>query len=902
MKSLCVSTLFGHFKCAIPLFVSLWILQFGSSRSVAAETAEASDRPPNIIFILADDLGWSELGCYGNTFHETPHIDRLASEGMRFTQAYAAAPVCSPYRAALLTGRHPARLGITDYLRPNSANALPATGQSLADLLGRHGYATGMIGKWHLTGYHYHGAEHEIRPADHGFQWDFGTEVKSVGNGANFWPYVFRDQPIRWLDIETCRLGASEYLTDRLNLEAIDFVERHQQEPFFLYLSHYAPHTILNGRPDLVEKYQKKHPPGKSSRPNSYISEDAGLGKGDPLHHWAQDHNPHLAAMIESIDHGVGQLQEKLEALGLSENTIFIFTSDNGGETNVTSNAPLRGGKSQLYEGGIRVPLVIKWPRTIPNASTCMTMTQNIDFLPTLAEAAGITEMVERPLDGVSTLRLWKDPEAQLDRSRLFWHYPLDQPHFLGGRSGGAIRDSRWKLIENFTSEGVELYDLEQDPGEKTNVAAEHPDQVQRLSERLVKWRDEVSARVPSPPLLANLNSLYFADHFGEGQVSDRLWYNADWKAEKGVLRRLPGGSANTRIRLHQPAYKDVVIRFDFKIQKAQDIRLMTGGQGGYHAVLHLRPDHFFLQTAKDSKTPHFSYRHSECQYAFDPNRWYTITVEMVGDEMIAHVDSDHLVYAKHPMIDRNHDYLAIQVDQFPATFDNFQVLSASPANSETHQHRIAAAVNRYPVQKTVEEAYKIQYANAQEWFYQRDEAYRDLVKQVDAVDQQLKDRFSDAFQSHKEFRKKLHEMKMRLMKDDPVFKEKLHATHRANRAIDQWLELQQPEVKELPASRKKASIDQSRVKFVDHPEYQKLLATAHLVQQELEQAYPQLDVTDEAISEMRKKSRDLIKDQPKFKELTKKRADTFQAARAYLITHDPELASLNRQLESGSR
>ena len=328
----------------------------------------------------------------------------------------------------------------------------------------------------------------------------------------------------------------------------------------------------------------------------------------------------------------------------------------------------------------------------------------------------------------------------------------------------------------------------------------------------------------------------------------------------------------------------------------------MTGGQGGYHAVLHLRPDHFFLQTAKDSKTPHFSYRHSECQYAFDPNRWYTMTVEMVGDEMIAHVDSDHLVYAKHPMIDRNHDYLAIQVDQFPATFDNFQVLSASPANSETHQHRIAAAVNRYPVQKTVEEAYKIQYANAQEWFYQRDEAYRDLVKQVDALDQQLKDRFSDAFQSHKEFRKKLHEMKMRLLKDDPVFKEKLHATHRANRAIDQWLELQQPEVKELPASRKKASIDQSRVKFVDHPEYQKLLATAHLVQQELEQAYPQLDVTDEAISEMRKKSRDLIKDQPKFKELTKKRADTFQAARAYLITHDPELASLNRQLESGSR
>ena len=235
-----------RFQCAEYIFLGMSLFAFSMDA-----------KKPNIVFILADDLGWAELGCYGNSFNETPHLDKLAKRGLRFTNAYAAAPVCSPYRAALLTGQHPARVGILDYLRPNSSNALPVDQVTLPKMLKGNGYATGMVGKWHLTGYKYQGAQFEIRPQDHGFDWNIGSEVKGVGNGANFWPYVFRTQPISWIDLPKNRMGKNEYLTDRLNLEAVDFVERNQDKPFFLYLSHYAPHTILNGRPDLVDKYRK---------------------------------------------------------------------------------------------------------------------------------------------------------------------------------------------------------------------------------------------------------------------------------------------------------------------------------------------------------------------------------------------------------------------------------------------------------------------------------------------------------------------------------------------------------------------------------------------------------------------------------------------------------------------
>ena len=702
--------------------------------SSAASFAESPTRP-NIVFVLADDLGWTELGCYGNEFNETPNLDRLAQEGMRFTQAYAAAPVCSPYRAAFLTGQTPARVGITDYLRPNSSNALSTAHITLPEMLKKAGYATGMVGKWHLTGYKHHEAEFEMIPTDHGFDWNIGSEVKGVGNGANTWPYVFRTQPVRWLDLDENRLGKNEYLTDRLNFEALHFIERNQDRPFFLYLSHYAPHTVLNGRADLVEKYRKKHAPGKSGREHCHVCEDAGLGKGDPGHHWATDHNPHLAAMLESIDHGIGEIAAKLDELGLAENTLLIFTSDNGGETNVTSNAPLRGGKSQLYEGGIRVPLIVRWPAQVANDAVSSVPTVNTDFYPTLLEAAGVVSDPRQLLDGVSTLEIWRNPNATLDRDLLAWHYPLDEPHFLGGVSSGAIRFGDWKLIENFDTGDSELYSLSDDSSETRNLAGEHPEVVADLKEKLAAWRDEVGARTPSPPILTDTQSLYFGDHFEPGLVSERLWYSKDWVAEDGVLKRGDAGTENTRIFLRDAEYKDVAIRFDFQIGKANDIRLMTGSGGGYNAVIHIRPDHFFIQTALDRSVPYFSYRHGECAYDFKMDRWYTMTVEFLGDEVIAHLDPDHLAHAKHPIVDRTRQYFALQVDENPAAFDNIQIFTAKAkkgAVAKSGRARLAAAVGRFPVEKSLDEQLQIQTTNAHEWFYQRDETYRRLVKRVD--------------------------------------------------------------------------------------------------------------------------------------------------------------------------
>lgn len=861
--------------------------------------AEVTERRPNVIFVLADDLGWSELGCYGNGFNETPHLDRLASQGMRFTQAYAAAPVCSPYRAAFLTGQHPARVGILDYLRPNSANALSTEHLTLAEMLQQNGYATGMIGKWHLTGYRHHEAEYEVRPVDHGFTWNFASEVKGVGNGANFWPYVFRNQPIRWVDIPANRLGDGEYLTDRMNVEAVDFIEQNKDQPFFLYLSHYAPHTILNGRPDLVEKYRRKHKPGASTRTRCYLCQDHGH-KGDALNHWAGDHNPHLAAMLESIDDGIGRITSKLSELGIADNTIVIFTSDNGGETNVTSNAPLRGGKSQLYEGGIRVPLIVRWPSNVPAGEACNQPTMNVDFYPTLLEAAGVEPSPKQALDGVSTLAAWRRPSASIGRETLYWHYPLDRPHFLGGVSSGAIRDGNWKLIQFFDDDRTELYSLTDDPSEQRDVAAEHPELVDELKTKLADWQNSVDARQPSPPLLTETRQLYFADHFSSERASERWFFSEDWSAEGGVLKRSDGGTGTTRIFLRDAQYKDVVIRFDFQLQQAEDARLVTGSSGHYNAVIHIRPNHFYVQTALDKSGPYFSYRHGECAYNFEPQRWYTMTVEFLGDQLVAHIGRHHLVHAKHPILDKQRTYFALQVDERPAAFDNIQILQATkhPDQAASLEH-IATVSGKHPVDRPLAEQFEIQKRNAHEWFYQRHEDYRKLVRRVDELDQRKKEQFPEVFRSHKEFHERIADQRKKLLAEDAVYKETLFATYRAQRAIIEWLIAQDPEIGKLPDSRRKREIERLRRRHQQAADYLKLVAARDAAQRKLETTYPQLFISDELFEKARAKKREAVKSNPEFKKLNDQRAAAYRAQQAYLFANDAKLVDLQRQLDA---
>ena len=633
--------------------------------------AQATERPPNIVFVLADDLGWAELGCYGNTFHETPNLDRMAREGLRFTHAYAAAPVCSPYRAALLTGQHPARLGILDYLRPNSANHLPTGLVTLPERLRQSGYRTGMIGKWHLTGYRHHDAEFESRPPDHGFDWNLGSEVKSVGNGANTWPYVFRRQPIRWLDFAKNRMGPHENLTDRLNLEAVDFIERNGDRPFFLFLAHYAPHSILNGRPDLVDKYRRKRAPGRSGRENCYLCEDAGLGKGDPGNHWAVDHNPHLAAMLEGIDEGIGLIRGALDEQGLLENTVFIFSSDNGGESNVTSNAFLRGGKSELYEGGIRVPLLVQWPAKIRGGGVSRQATMNTDFFPTLLEAAGFPLEGEQAVDGVSLLEHWVEPTRSVERDGLYWHYPIDRPHFLGGFSGGAIQKGDWKMIERFATGEPELYHLGQDPSEQVNLAGENPLKLGELSDQLEAWRVRVGACRPSPPLLSEAGQLEFAEHFS-GRTSRRLTVSGGMSVASGVLVSTPSDEETRWVQVNELTLKEAIVRIDFRRRGSGDLRLVAKTDGKARSVISIGANGFSLEVSGE-----MGKARNECAYAFEPDRWYTLTVEFVGEHLLAHVDHQHVVSVQYPQLKEERTTLTIRSDVEAMALDNIVLLSA---------------------------------------------------------------------------------------------------------------------------------------------------------------------------------------------------------------------------------
>ncbi|MCI0745470.1 MAG: sulfatase [Verrucomicrobia subdivision 3 bacterium] len=431
---------------------------FGATRS--------SD--PNVVLILADDLGWTDLSCYGSNFYETPHIDRLARDGLKFTQAYSACTVCSPTRAAILTGKYPARLRVTDWipglppenpklLVPPWTKYLPLEEITIARVLRSAGYVSASLGKWHLGGEEYY-------PDKHGF--DFNVAGSAAPAPPNYFaPYKIATLPDG---------PPGEYLTDRMGEEAARFIEQHREKPFFLYMPLFAVHTPIRGKEALVKKYRAKRRAGQRQT------------------------NAVYAAMIESMDDSVGLIRGKLDELNLSDRTIVVFASDNGGRVPTTSNHPLRVGKGSCYEGGVRVPLIVYWPGVTKAGTVCDVPVISMDLYPTILEMTGQADAARKGMDGVSLVPLLRNAGA-LKREALFWHYPHYQHYQLGGTTPyGAIRANDYKLIEFFDDMRVELYNLREDIGEQRNLAAGMPAKVEELRTRLHAWRKDVGAQMPS--------------------------------------------------------------------------------------------------------------------------------------------------------------------------------------------------------------------------------------------------------------------------------------------------------------------------------------------------------------------------------------------------------------------
>jgi len=447
--------------------------------------AKSSERQPNFVFFLIDDLGHSDLSCYSSSFYETPNIDRLAAEGMRFTDAYAACPVCSPTRASIMTGKYPARLNLTDYLVGRRRGKLipaeyihqmPLEEVTIAEALKQAGYTTCFIGKWHLGNKPYW-------PENQGFDINIGGTQSGMPRNY-FWPQWRGNPPIEGRD--------GEYLTDRLTDEALKFLESKKDKPFLLYLSHYAVHIPLQAKKDMIEKYKTKSAKQPAKEPRF-------LPEGKSKARQVQDH-PVYAGMVESVDESVGRVMSKLEDLGMADNTVVIFMSDNGGLSTAegfpTSNLPLRAGKGWLYEGGIREPMIIKWPGIVKPNSVCAVPVTSTDFYPTMLEIAGLPLKPKQHIDGVSLVPLLKG-NRKLQRKAIFWHYP----HYgnQGGSPGGAVRIGDYKLIEFYEDNRVELYNLKEDVGEKKNLADKLPEKAAELRKMLHTWRKAVDAKMPSP-------------------------------------------------------------------------------------------------------------------------------------------------------------------------------------------------------------------------------------------------------------------------------------------------------------------------------------------------------------------------------------------------------------------
>ena len=472
----------------------LLILAVGFSlHSWLPQATAVENRPPNIVFFLVDDLGYMDVGCNNpNTFYETPNINRLAESGMRFTQGYAANPVCSPTRYSIMTGKYPSRVDSTNFFSGRrAATFLPAPlndvmaleETTLAEAFKAHGYATMFAGKWHL------GPTEEFWPEKQGFDVNRGGFVRGgpYGGKKYFSPYGnprLKDGP------------EGEHLPDRLASEVNDFIEAHQDKPFLTYLAFYSVHTPLIGRPDLVKKYQDKAAKIKQAGAADFADEEQIFPNGDKRRVRIRQNHAVYAAMVEAMDQAVGKVLNKLEELQLADNTIVVFMSDNGGlstsEGSPTSNVPLRGGKGWLYEGGIREPYLIRWPGHTKPGSVCDHPVISTDFMPTLLEASGKPRLPEKHLDGVSLVPLLNGQKA-LERQALYWHYP----HYSnqGGIPGGAIRMGDWKLIERFEDGRVHLFNLATDLSERNDLAADQPKRVAEMRQKLHDWYKSVDAK-----------------------------------------------------------------------------------------------------------------------------------------------------------------------------------------------------------------------------------------------------------------------------------------------------------------------------------------------------------------------------------------------------------------------
>jgi arylsulfatase A len=463
----------------LPILLVALLLAPPAGLRAAAPPAPADKL--NIVLFLIDDLGWRDIGANGSTYYQTPHIDQLARDGVRFTDAYAASALCSPTRAAILTGKYPARLLLTDWLpsgrwdpkaKLRSARflrSLPLEEFTLAEALREAGYRTANIGKWHL------GSEPFSLPEHHGFDVNIGGNAHGAPGSffppyAGDWSIPSTGQRAKWNVLPGSQPG--EYLTDRLTDEAVQFIRANHERPFFLYFPHYGVHTPLQGKPEVVAKYEKI---------------PVAQQQGKPVY----------AAMVESIDDSVGRVVATLRELGLEQTTVIVFTSDNGGFWNATSNAPLRANKGASYEGGIRVPLIVKWPGVARPGLVSSEPVTSPDLYPTLLAAAGQPLRPSQHRDGLDLSPVLTD-SGTLGRSALFWHFPHYNEHPSSVPSS-VIRKGAWKLIETFDPEGIELFNLADDLAEKNNLVSAQPTMAADLRRELAAWRTAVGAQLMEP-------------------------------------------------------------------------------------------------------------------------------------------------------------------------------------------------------------------------------------------------------------------------------------------------------------------------------------------------------------------------------------------------------------------